>query len=73
MSLNPEEQLLTEQHKQRLQAVFRALPEQDRCCLRSRADGPRYREIARMLDISLGAVALTLARSLERLARVGEI
>jgi RNA polymerase sigma-70 factor, ECF subfamily len=72
-SLNPEERLITEQHQQRLQAVFQALPEQDQCCLRLRADGLRYREIAQVLDISLGAVALSLARSLERLARASEI
>ena len=39
---NPEEQLLSGQRRQRLQAVLHALPEQDRCCLSLRAEGLRY-------------------------------
>jgi DNA-directed RNA polymerase specialized sigma24 family protein len=33
-----------------------------------RADGLRYREIARVLDISLGSVAKALTRAMTRLA-----
>jgi RNA polymerase sigma-70 factor, ECF subfamily len=66
-SPNPEEQVLCTQRLIRLQAVLEALPEQDRCCLRLRAEGLRYREIARVLGISLGAVSLSLTRSLKRL------
>ena len=66
---NPEEQLLTSQRRERLQAVLRALPEQDQWCLSLRAEGLRYREIAGVLDISLGSVAASLARSLARLSR----
>ncbi len=66
---NPEQQLLTSQRQQRLQAVLRALPEHDRCCLALRAEGLRYREIAEVLDMSLASVSASLARSLERFTR----
>jgi RNA polymerase sigma-70 factor, ECF subfamily len=69
---NPEAQLATSQHQERLLAVIEALPEQDRRCLYLRAEGLRYREIARILDISLGAVSGSLARSLARIARAAE-
>jgi RNA polymerase sigma-70 factor, ECF subfamily len=64
---NPEEQVTSGQTLQRLRAVLRALPEQDRCCLALRAEGLRYREIAAALGISLGSVSLSLTRSLARL------
>jgi RNA polymerase sigma-70 factor (ECF subfamily) len=66
---NPEEQLRSRQRQERLLAVVRALPEQDRSCLSMRAEGLRYREIAEALGISLGSVAASLARSLARLGR----
>jgi RNA polymerase sigma-70 factor (ECF subfamily) len=69
---NPEEQAAARQRQKRLLAVVRALPEQDRACLHLRAEGLRYREIAEVLGISLGGVALSLERSLARLARAGE-
>jgi RNA polymerase sigma-70 factor (ECF subfamily) len=56
----------------RLAAVLRALPERDRRCLTLRAEGLRYREIAGTLAISLGAVSLSLTRSLARIARAAE-
>lgn len=65
--LNPEEQVLSAQRQTRLRAVLAALPEQDQHCLRLRAEGLRYREISRVLGISLGAVSLSLTRSLRRL------
>ncbi len=68
---NPEEQLLTSQRQQRLQAVLRALPEQDRWCLALRAEGLRYREIAEVLNMSLASVSASLARSLARFSRAG--
>lgn len=67
--LNPEEQLASRQREARLLAVVRALPEQDRCCLHLRAEGLRYREIAKVLGMSLGAVSLSMQRSLARLSR----
>lgn len=69
---NPEEQLFSSRAQRRLAAVVKALPEEDRECLSLRAEGLRYREIAGVLDISLGAVALSLTRSLARIARAAE-
>ncbi len=66
---NPEDQMLTNQIRQRALQVAKALPEQDRRCLFLRAEGLRYREIAGILDMSLGAVSLSLTRSLARIAR----
>ena len=63
-SPNPEEQFAQTQRQQKLQAVLRALPEQDRCCITLRAEGLRYREIAEILGMSLGAVSISLTRSL---------
>ena len=70
--LNPEEGVIQHQRHQRLLAVVRALPEQDQLCLRLRAEGLRYREIAQTLGISLGSVSNSLTRSLARLARADE-
>jgi RNA polymerase sigma-70 factor, ECF subfamily len=69
---NPEDRLVTSQTRQRLLAVVGALPVLDRRCLFLRAEGLRYREIAEVLDMSLGAVSLSLARSLGRIARAAE-
>lgn len=69
---NPEDQLASHQSQARLQSVFRALPELDRRCLSLRAEGLTYREIGKVLDMSLGAVALSLGRSLARFARADE-
>ncbi len=69
---NPEQQSASRQRWQRMQAVLRALPEQDRFCLYLRAEGLRYREIAAALGISLGAVSIALARSLARMKPVDE-
>jgi len=66
---NPEDQLATSQRQMRLRAVLQALPEQDRQCLALRVEGLTYREIARVLEMSLGSVALSLGRSLARFAR----
>lgn len=66
---DPEEQLSAAQRRYRLQAVVHALPENDQHCLRLRAEGLRYREIATVLGMSLGAVSISLTRSLARLVR----
>jgi RNA polymerase sigma-70 factor, ECF subfamily len=66
---DPEEQLSASQRRNRLQAVVQALPENDQHCLRLRAEGLRYREIATVLGMSLGAVSVSLTRSLARLVR----
>ncbi len=69
---NPEDQLATSQRQERVMAVLQALPEQSRRCLYLRAEGLRYREIAEVLDMSLGAVSLCLERSLAHIARATE-
>ena len=66
---NPEEEASFSQRQRRLLAVLQALPAQDQRCLRLRAEGLRYREIASVLGISLGSVSASLARSLARLGR----
>ncbi len=68
-SPGPEEQLIFRERQERMRAVFKALPESDQVCLRLRADGLRYREIATTVGISLGSVAASLARSFRRLER----
>lgn len=68
-SPNPEEEVLIGQKRACLLAVLRVLPESDQHCLRLRAEGLRYREIAAVLGISLGSVSNSLTRSLTRLAR----
>ena len=70
--LNPEDALAREETQRRLFAVVKALTEQDQRCLALRAEGLRYREIADVLGISLGAVAKSLERSLERIARAAQ-
>jgi RNA polymerase sigma-70 factor, ECF subfamily len=71
-SLNPEDQLVRDETRRRLLAVVNALPEPDQRCLALRAEGLRYREIAELLGMSLGAVAKSLERSLARITRASE-
>ncbi len=68
-SPGPEEAAAARQRQDRLLAVVRALPEQDQFCLSLRAEGLRYREIAEVLGISLGAVANSIEKSMVRLMR----
>lgn len=67
---NPEDCAAFSAAHQRAAAVIRALPARDRHCLLLRSEGLRYREIAAALDMSLGAVAASLARSMNKLAVV---
>jgi RNA polymerase sigma-70 factor (ECF subfamily) len=69
---NPEQQLASVQRQKILMATVRALPERDQYCLNLRAEGLRYREIAEILEMSLGAVANSLSRSLARLERADQ-
>jgi RNA polymerase sigma-70 factor (ECF subfamily) len=69
---DPEEQLVRHQRRQRLEAVLNALPERDRRCVHLRGHGLRYRDIARVLGISLGAVAKSMTRAIARLQRADE-
>lgn len=70
---NPEDRLAFHQTQQRLRSMVRALPEQNRWCLYLRAEGLRYREIAAILDISLGSVSCYLERSLAQIARAARL
>jgi RNA polymerase sigma-70 factor (ECF subfamily) len=67
---NPEEQVHFSQRQSRLLAVLQALPALDQRCLRLRAEGLTYREIAEVLGVSLGSISASLTRSLARLGRV---
>lgn len=69
--LNPEDTFAAGEKQRRLLAVVKALPEQEQRCLLLRSEGLRYRDIAHVLGISLGAVAKSLERSLARIARAG--
>jgi RNA polymerase sigma-70 factor (ECF subfamily) len=69
---NPEQQLASVQRQRILMATMRALPERDQYCLNLRAEGLRYREIAEILEMSLGGVANSLSRSLARLERADQ-
>lgn len=66
---NPEQHLALRQRQSYLLAAVRALPERDQYCLHLRAEGLRYREIAEVLGMSLGAVSISLSRSLAKLER----
>jgi RNA polymerase sigma-70 factor (ECF subfamily) len=66
---SPEARVSSAQTEERIRAVVEALPDLDRRCISLRAEGLRYREIAGVLDMSLGAVSLSLGRSMARIAR----
>jgi RNA polymerase sigma-70 factor (ECF subfamily) len=70
--VNPEQQLAAGRRTRRLRAVLSVLPERDRQCLYLRAEGLRYRDIAKVMNISLGAVAKSLARAITRLTNADE-
>ena len=71
--LNPEQRLASSRTHRQLLAVVNALPERDRQCLSLRAEGLTYREIAQVLEVSLGLVSLMLTRCLARIARFVEM
>lgn len=68
-SPDPETQVSFAERQRRLRAAVKALPETDQFCLRLRAEGLRYREIARVVGISLGSVSISLTKSFARLVR----
>lgn len=67
---NPEQCVLSGERQARLQSVLQALSLEDQLCLRLRAEGLRYREIARITGLSLGSVSASLSRSLARMRQV---
>jgi RNA polymerase sigma-70 factor (ECF subfamily) len=64
---DPEARMLFGERYTRLQAALHALPPDDQLCLWLRSEGLRYREIAKIVGISLGSVSASLSRSLARL------
>lgn len=66
-AISPEDEVLFQEQQRRLRDIFRSLPEVDRLCLQLRAEGLKYREIAGVLNVSLGLVHKSLSRSLSRL------
>lgn len=68
-SANPEELALQGDQHRSMRLAASALPELDRQCLHLRAQGFRYRQIAEIMEISLGSVAQIMSRALGRLAR----
>jgi RNA polymerase sigma-70 factor (ECF subfamily) len=71
-SPGPELRLVDNERRHRLRSVLNALPQRERQCVHLRNDGLRYREIAKVLGISLGAVAKLLARAIGRLERADQ-
>lgn len=69
---DPEALAVENQTRRRLQHALDTLPARDNQCLRLRAEGLRFREIAKVLGISLGAVSISLTRSLARLTQVAK-
>jgi RNA polymerase sigma-70 factor (ECF subfamily) len=67
-SVGPEEMCVVREDQHRMRAILKALPERDRRCVYLRAEGLRYREIANVLGMSLGAVAKSLTRAIARLS-----
>jgi RNA polymerase sigma-70 factor (ECF subfamily) len=64
----PETRLVEGETGRRVRAAVNNLPARDQQCLRLRAEGLRYRDIAAVLEMSLGSVAKSVARSLAYLA-----
>lgn len=72
VALNPEQRLRVKQTHRRVLAIIASLPRRDQACLSLRAEGLGYREIAQVLGMSLGAVSLSIHRSLTRLHAIDE-
>jgi RNA polymerase sigma-70 factor, ECF subfamily len=68
-TLDPEAQFVDDERRRRLRAVVNALPEREQECLRLRAAGLTYRDIAHTLRMSLGTVAKALTSAMSRLVR----
>jgi RNA polymerase sigma-70 factor (ECF subfamily) len=65
----PEQRLLTDERAARVQAAMQALPARQQQCLRLRAEGLRYREIAEVLQLSVSTVADLIRQALTRLGK----
>jgi RNA polymerase sigma-70 factor (ECF subfamily) len=67
-AMNPEERFAETERQQRLTRILRSMPERDQRCIYLRAEGLCYRDVAKILGVSLGAVAKSVARAVARLA-----
>jgi RNA polymerase sigma-70 factor (ECF subfamily) len=65
----PEQRLLQDERAARLHAAMQALPPRQQQCLRLRAEGLRYREIAEALNIGVSTVADSIQQALARLGK----
>jgi RNA polymerase sigma-70 factor (ECF subfamily) len=66
---DPEQQLIRDEQVRRIFQEVSALPDLQRECIRLRAKGLRYREIAAVLGISLSAAVDHVRRSMAKLRR----
>jgi RNA polymerase sigma-70 factor (ECF subfamily) len=66
-SLSPEDLVLLSERDRRLIELVSRLPEQEQACLQLRAEGLRYREIARTLNLGVTTVADAIRRAIQRL------
>lgn len=64
---DPEKDLLQKERIHSVQMALAALPPQERACLKLRARGLIYKEIAEVLGISVNSVGPTLAHGLRKL------
>lgn len=67
---DPEELAAMSQRQQRLHRVIRALSPRDRACLALKAEGFTYREIGEIVGVSLGSVASSITKTLEKIERM---
>jgi len=68
-SPSPEQTVLQRERFDRLRAAIARLTPSERQCLHLRTKGLRYREIAEVLSLSTTAVAETLYRAIDKLAK----
>jgi len=66
---DPEQAMLKKERMRRMQTAIGMLPRRQQDCLRLRAEGLRYREIAQVLGIGISSVAESVQRALAALAR----
>lgn len=68
-AVNAEQELLAAERVRRMDAARRRLSPQERQCLDLRLEGLRYREIARVLDVSLSTVVTVVGRAVTKIAK----
>ena len=64
-----DQELMFRERHLKFATIMGALSERDRRCIALRAEGLRYREIAKILGISLGSVSMSISRTLGRMLR----